>query len=716
MATATMPDLRETMFNVGDYPVDERGLRVPFKIEPGHTHPLGATPDADGVNFALFSEHATCVELLLFDAHDDIEPIQTIQLTSSEHKTFHIWHCYIRGLRPGMHYAYRVDGPREPNKGHRFDPDKLLIDPYARGNTKTLWKRGDACVPGSNQATSMRSVVIDVDDYDWEGDQCLNRPMSEAIIYELHVGGFTNSPTSGVRNPGTFQGIVEKIPYLKELGVTVVELLPVFEFDDQEVLRYVDGSPLRNYWGYSTMAFFAPHPSYCVNPEAGQHVREFRDMVKAMHKAGISVVLDVVFNHTDEGNHQGPTFSFKGIDNKNYYHLVPGNEQYYNDYTGCGNTFNCNHPIPEKLIVECLEYWVEQLHVDGFRFDEASVLTRDMHGAPTDYPPVIWHIELSEILADTRIIAEAWDAAGLYQIGYFPGFRWAEWNGRYRDDIRRFVKGDAGIVGSVAARMAGSADIYQSRNHLPVNSVNFIDCHDGFTINDLVSFNGKHNEANGEGNNDGNNDNMSWNCGIEGPTDNEAVEAMRIQQIKNFAAILLISRGVPMFVAGDECRRTQHGNNNAYCQDNEINWFDWTLPEKNKDLLRFWQRQIAFRKRHVNVHRARFYIGEVNERGVPDVAWHGLELNKPGWRDPNARCLAVTVGGFGGEDDLHVMMNMYWEPLSFELPPVEGRHWYRSSDTSLPSPHDIADPGHEARIEGNKYVVNGRSVVILVSK
>jgi len=716
MATATMPDLRETMFNVGEYKTDERGMRVPFAIEPGRTHPLGATPDADGVNFALFSEHATSVELLLFDDHDDIEPIQVVQLTANNHKTFHIWHCYVRGLRPGMHYAYRVDGPREPHRGHRFDPDKLLIDPYAKGNTKTLWKRGDACGPGGNQATSMRSVVIDTEDYDWEGDRPLNRPMSEAIIYELHVGGFTKSPTSGVQHPGTFQGVIEKIPYLKELGVTVVELLPVMEYDDQEVLRYADGRPLRNYWGYSTMAFFAPHPGYCVNPEAGQHVREFRDMIKALHKANIAVVMDVVFNHTDEGNHQGPTFSFKGIDNKNYYHLVPGDEQYYNDYTGCGNTFNCNHPIPEKLIVECLEYWVREMHVDGFRFDEASVLTRDMNGAPSDYPPVIWHIELSEALADTRIIAEAWDAAGLYQIGYFPGYRWAEWNGRYRDDVRRFVKGEPGLVGGVAARLAGSADLYQSRNHLPVNSVNFINCHDGFTLNDLVSYNWKHNEANGEGNNDGNNDNMSWNCGVEGATDNADVERLRVQQIKNFATILLLSRGVPMFVAGDECRRTQRGNNNAYCQDNELNWFDWTLPQQNHELVRFWKRLIEFRKRHANIHQARFYVGETNERGVPDVAWHGLQLNQPGWRDPNARVLAVTVGGFGGEDDIHVMMNMYWEPLEFQLPPVEGRTWHRVVDTSLTGADDIADPGREVRIDGDKYIVNGRSVVVLLSK
>jgi glycogen operon protein len=615
-----------------------------------------------------------------------------------------------------MHYGFRVDGPRNVHEGHRFDPEKVLIDPYAKGNNKSLWNRGDACRPGSNLCTSMRSVVIDTADYDWEGDQPLNRPMSEMVIYELHVGGFTKSPTAGSKNPGTFCGLIEKIPYLNKLGVTAVELLPVFEFDDTETLRTVDGQPLRNYWGYSTMAFFAPHPAYCVCPEAGQHVREFRDMVKALHKAGISVILDVVFNHTDEGNHQGPTFTFKGIDNKNYYHLVPGNEQYYYDYTGCGNTFNCNHPVPEKLIIECLEYWVKEMHVDGFRFDEASVLTRGQNGAPLEYPPVIWHIELSEALADTKVFAEAWDAAGLYQIGYFPGYRWAEWNGRFRDDVRRFVRGDGGLVGAIASRIAGSADLYQSRRHLPVNSVNFVNCHDGFTLNDLVSYNGKHNEANGEGNRDGIDDNLSWNCGIEGATDDLAVEGLRDRQVKNFAAVLMLSQGVPMFVAGDEVRRTQRGNNNGYCQDNELNWFDWTLPEKHSGLLRFWQRMIDFRKRHPNVHRARFFSGEVNERNLADVTWHGCKLYSPGWNDATARTLAFTLGGFAGEADIHVMLNMYWEPLSFELPAVGDRIWHRAVDTALASPQDITEPGREVRVNGKEYVLSGRSVVVLVSK
>jgi glycogen operon protein len=438
-------------------------------------------------------------------------------------------------------------------------------------------------------------------------------------------------------------------------------------------------------------------------------------MVKALHEAGISVILDVVFNHTDEGNHQGPVYSFKGIDNRTYYYLVPGSEQYYYDFTGCGNTFNCNHPVPEKVIVECLEYWVREMHVDGFRFDEASVLTRGRDGAPLEFPPVIWHIELSEALADTKVFAEAWDAAGLYQVGYFPGYRWAEWNGKFRDDVRNFVKGEAGLAGAIASRIAGSADLYESRRHLPVNSVNFINCHDGFTLNDLVTYNGKHNDANGEGNNDGVNDNLSWNCGVEGPTSDEGINALREKQIKNFAAVLMLSQGVPMFVAGDEVRRTQHGNNNAYCQDNDLNWFDWTLPEANREMFRFWQQMIAFRKRHPAVHRSRFFTGEVNERNLPDITWHGCKLNAPGWHDPHARVLAFTLGGFGGEADIHVMMNMYWEPLTFDLPLVGDRRWHRAVDTSLASPEDIAADGRDVPVNENKYVVNGRSIVVLIS-
>jgi glycogen operon protein len=687
-----------------------------YQTEAGRSHPLGAIPDANGVNFSIFSEHATAIDLLLFDQHDDLEPIQVIHLDPIIHKTFHFWHVYVRGLQPGTHYAYRVDGPADLHAGHRFDHNKVLIDPYARGNNKTLWQRVDACLPGDNLATSMRSVVIETSDYDWQGDRPLNRPMSETIIYEMHVGGFTKSPTSGVKDPGTFAGVIEKIPYLKALGVTAVELLPIFEFDDTDTLRVVDGQPLKNYWGYSTMGYFAPQCSYCVNPQEGRHVEEFRDMVKALHQVGIEVILDVVFNHTDEGNHQGPMFCFKGIDNRIYYYLVPGNQQYYYDYTGCGNTFNCNHPIPEKLIVESLEYWVREMHVDGFRFDEGSVLSRGQDGTPLEYPPVIWEIELSETLADTKIIAEAWDAAGLYQIGYFPGYRWAEWNGRYRDDMRRFVKGDPGIVGSVANRIAGSADLYEHHEHLPINSVNFITAHDGFTLNDLVSFNDKHNEANGEGNRDGINDNLSWNCGIEGETTDASIEDLRDRQVKNFATMLLLSQGVPMIVMGDEVRRTQKGNNNAYCQDNAISWFDWSLVEKNHTLLRFWTQMIAFRRHHATVHRPRFFAGEVNERGLADVSWHGCQLFSPGWQDPEARTLAFTLGGFGSEVDIHVMMNMYWEPLTFEIPTVQGRQWHRAIDTALPSLQDIAVPGQEVLLTTPNYLVADRSVVVLISQ
>src|SRR5215471_2424976 len=596
---------------------------APFQTEPGRAHPLGATVDKEGVNFSVFSRNATAVELLLFNEHEDVEPIQIIKLEPAVNQTFFFWHVYVKGLKPGTHYAYRVDGPQDVHgQGFRFNRNKVLVDPYALGNTKTLFNRDDAVGPADNLATSMRSVVIDVHDYDWEGDEPLCRPMKDLIIYEMHVGGFTRHPSSKVKHPGTFSGVIEKIPYLKELGITAVELLPVMQFDSGETLRMGPngGGPLTNYWGYSTINFFAPEDSFCVSPEEGDHLREFRDMVKALHKADISVILDVVFNHTNEGNHQGPTFNFKGFANEIYYHLVEKDRQYYMDYSGCGNTVNCNHPIVEKFIVDCLEFWVREMHVDGFRFDEGSILARGQDGAPLAHPPVVWSIELSDDLRDAKIIAEAWDAAGLYQIGYFPGYRWAEWNGRYRDDIRRFVKGDPGMIGAVATRITGSADIYQASGHLPINSVNFVTCHDGFTLNDLVSYNDKHNEANGECNRDGGNDNMSWNCGWEGETDNATIEALRERQIKNFATILMLSRGVPMLVAGDEVRRTQKGNNNAYCQDNEISWFDWRLAEKNRSMFRFWKMLIAARTQfpHFRAGRTgRFFKGEMNERGLP---------------------------------------------------------------------------------------------------
>jgi len=691
-------------------------LTPAFAVEAGSPHPLGATPGPEGVNFSLFSGNATGVELLLFLAHDSPQPFQVIPFDPYVNKTFHLWHVFVRGLQAGAHYAYRVDGSLNPAAGQRFNKNKVLIDPYARGNTNSLWNRASACGPDDDVTTSMRSVVIDPSGYDWEGDRPLNRPMQDTIIYEMHARGFTRSPSSGVQHPGTFSGIVEKVPYLKDLGVTAVELLPVFDFDETAVLRQVDGHAVTNYWGYSTMGFFAPQSSYCLSPEYGSHLREFRDMVKALHRAGIEVILDVVFNHTDEGNQLGPTFSFRGIDNRTYYFLVPWDLQYYMDFSGTGNTFNCNHPIAQKLIVECLRYWVREAHVDGFRFDEGSILARGEDGMPSEHPPVVWQIELDDDLADSKVIAEAWDAAGLYQIGHFPGDRWAEWNGRYRDDIRRFVRSDPGMVGAVASRLAGSSDLYQSRGQLPVNSINFVNCHDGFTLSDLVSYNQKHNEANGEGNKDGVDDNLSWNCGSEGDSNDPAIEALRSRQVRNFAALLLLSRGVPMFVAGDEARRTQKGNNNAYCQDNDTSWFDWTLVETNNGLYRFWKRMIEFRKSHAALHLGQFFTGAVNDRGLTDVTWHGTKLNAPRWDDPNARTLGMTLAGFGGDPDIHVMMNMYWDSLDFDVPAVPGRSWFRAVDTAQAPPLDIADAGSEAPVAANTYTVQGRSVVVLVSR
>jgi len=693
-----------------------RGATVSYEVQPGRAHPLGATVDAGGINFSIFAEEATAIDLLLFDAHNEVEPLLTIPLDSTKNKTFHFWHAYVVGLKPGIHYAYRVDGPHDLSQGHRYNRNKVLIDPYGLGHTNTLWNRGDACGPGDNLATSMRSVVVDPHEYDWEGDKPLNRPMSETVIYEMHVGGFTKSPTSGVQSPGTFLGVIEKIPYLKELGVTAVELLPVHDYDEKEVLRLnpINGQPLHNYWGYSTISFFAPNNGYCVNPECGSHLDEFRDMVKALHRAGIEVILDVVYNHTDEGNHQGPTICYKGLANHVYYQLSPEDRQYYMDFTGCGNTVNGNHPIVEKLIVDSLEFWVKEMHVDGFRFDEAVILCRGEDGLPMLHPPVIWQIELSETLADTKVIAECWDAAGLYQVGYFPGYRWAEWNGRYRDAIRRFVKGDPGIIGEVASRLTGSADLYEAAGEYPINSVNFVTCHDGFTMNDLVSYDSKHNDANGEGNRDGIDDNLSWNCGWEGPGP-EDIERLRDRQVKNFATLLLISQGVPMICAGDEIRRTQQGNNNAYCQDSEISWFDWNLAEKNKDMFRFWSTLIARRRHHTETHRPRFFTGQANERGIPDLSWHGCQLNSPGWYDPECRVLGMTLGGFDGRPDVHIMMNMGWTPACFQIPPMPNRKWHRVIDTSLPSPDDITEVGRETPIDGSDYMVNDRSIVVLIS-
>ena len=685
-----------------------------FTIESGAAHPIGTTVRPDGVNFSLFSESATDVVLLLFDAADSIEPAQILRFDPFQNKTFHFWHAFVRGCTPGVYYAFRVGGPYDPAAGHRFNSNKVLIGPYARGISKRLWNRAAAVSIDDNLATSMRCAVVDTAAYDWEGDGPLNRPPHESIIYELHVGGFTKSPSAGVTHPGTFSGVIEKIPYLQNLGITAVELLPVCEFDDSDVSLNPAGEPLRNYWGYSTLGFFSPHSGYSVSADATAHVNEFRDMVKALHRAGIEVILDVVFNHTDEGNEFGPTQSFRGIDNRTFYLLDAANPAVYRNYSGAGNTVNANHPIPVKFIVDCLQYWVRDMHVDGFRFDEGSILARGENGEPLAHPPVIWSIELADALADSKLIAEAWDAAGLYQVGHFPGDRWAEWNGRFRDDVRRFVKGDPGLTGTIASRLAGNADIYEARGQTPDNSINFVTVHDGFTLNDLVSYNDKHNDANGEGNRDGINDNYSWNCGVEGPTNDPSIAALRTRQMKNFVTILLLARGVPMLLAGDEICRTQRGNNNAYNQDNATSWMDWTLTQANRDVLEHVRRMIALRKAHRALRENRFYTGELNERGLADITWHGTTLDSPGFDDPNGRALACTIAGFGGDSDLHVLMNMFWEPLDFEVPLEPRRVWRVAVNTFAPTPAPAQDPIGPP-LESARCRVEPRSIVILAA-
>jgi glycogen operon protein len=686
-----------------------------YQIRPGSRYPAGATPVAGGVNFSIYSRHATHVELLLFGTADSQEPSQVIPLEPRLHRVFFFWSVLVEDLPAGTHYAWRIDGPDNVHQsGFRFDRDKVLLDPWARGVTDSLWQRADATVPGSNMTTSMRGVVQSCE-YDWEDDETLGciRP-ERTIIYEMHVGGFTRHPGSGVSRPGTFLGVIEKIPYLMELGVTHVELLPVMAFDEQDVPAGVADLGLGNYWGYSTHSFFSPHPGYCVSPHAGAHVQEFRDMVKALHEAGIGVIMDVVFNHTAEGGAGGSIINFKGIGNETFYHLDPEDRSVYRDYTGCGNTVNCNHPLVAKFILECLEYWVREMHVDGFRFDLASVLSRGENGEPLYHAPVLWNIEFSSVLSETHIIAEAWDAAGLYQVGDFPGFRWGEWNGQYRDVVRRFVRGDKGMHSELARRFTGSSDLYQDDDRLPINSINFISCHDGFTLHDMVSYNEKYNEGNGENNRDGNSNVLSWNCGAEGETGDEAILALRRQQAKNFMAMLLLSQGIPMINAGDEVLRTQHGNNNVWCQNNELGWFDWSLPEKNRDMLRFTQDMIAFRKRHACLMHTRFLSGLEREgRWFPDITWHSEHLDQPQWEDADAQVLACTLGAVDTwEEDLFVIMNMQPEKLDMPLPRLAEGGWHLAIDTARPSPLDIIKPADQQVQTETVCTVQPRSVVV----
>ncbi|HLF11544.1 MAG TPA: isoamylase, partial [Gammaproteobacteria bacterium] len=548
-----------------------------FQIGVGHRFPTGATANANGVNFSVFSRHATRMWLRLYRARKDAEPLIEIELDPRINRTFFFWHVFVAGASAGLYYTWCADGPYEPAAGLRYDATRELLDPWAKGVSDALWRRTD-----ETGRAAIRGCVVSYDIYDWEGDEPLARPFHEAIIYELHVGGFTRHPSSGVRHPGRFSGIIEKIPYLQELGITDVELLPIMAFDPQDVPPTVAGRGLSNYWGYSPYGFFAPHPGYCgADPRT-----EFRDMVKALHRAGIGVILDVVLNHTAEGGADGVTISFKGLGNEFFYHLDPLDKRKYRDFTGCGNTVNCNHPLVARFLLQCLEFWVRDMHVDGFRLDLASVLSRGEDGEPMHHAPVLWNIEFSSVLESTHLIAEAWDAVGLHQVGAFPGFRWSEWNGRYRDSVRRFLRGEPALVGELATRIAGSSDLYADSSKSPTNSINFVTCHDGFTLHDLVTYDRKHNERNGEDNRDGRDDNFSWNSGIEGPTEDGDINRLRAQRARNFVAVLMLSQGVPMLLAGDEVLRTQQGNNNAYCQDNELSWLNWSFGAAAQQMLR----------------------------------------------------------------------------------------------------------------------------------
>jgi isoamylase len=690
----------------------------PLCVARGRPLPLGITVLPDGINFALLCRHGTDATLVLSPADSNV-PFAEIRLDRRQHRTGDLWHILVGNLPVGFRYGWKVDGPR--GGGHRFDPSVVLIDPAAT-QVANGGEWGTQCE--ANPRTSVRrSVYCHGPRYDWADDAPPLTPFEDSVVYELHVRGFTWHPSSGVAQRGTYAGLVEKIDYLKWLGVTAVELLPIHEFDecDCPFSNPLTGEKLRNFWGYNSIAFAAPKEAYAASGQRHGQVREFRDMVKAFHAAGIEVILDVVFNHTGEGDDRGRTFSFRGLDNELYYLLAPDGR--YRNFTGCGNTLNCNHPVVRDLLMTCLRYWVGQMHVDGFRFDLASVLGRDRSGNVLVEPPVVESITEDGVMADTKLIAEPWDAVGLYQVGTFPyGRRWSEWNGRYRDDVRRFWKGEPGFAGALATRLCGSSDLYQTTDRLPRHSINFVTCHDGFTLNDLVSYDRKYNLANGEDNRDGNDANFSGNCGAEGETSDAVVLGLRRRQAKNFVATLMLSQGVPMLLAGDEFLRTQQGNNNAWCQDNEIGWVDWTLAKANADFLRFTREMIQLRKRHPDLRRRTFLRGR-GPRGsgqLPDVIWHGQEPGRPDF-GPTSRSIAYALDGRQTQrepdEDFYVAISSASEPLLFRIPPSpSGRPWRRVVDTALASPLDVVNEGEGPPVDfGCTYALAPFSLVVLIT-
>ena len=702
-----------------------------YDVTAGSFYPLGATPAGDGVNFALFSRNATAVWLHLYDGPDDATPRAVIPV---ENRTRFVWHCRVAGLRPGQLYGYKVDGPYQPDAGHRFNKYKLLLDPYAKAVTgKFDWSRAnhagyDPASPAgdlsfdarANDAGAPRAVVVD-DGFDWRDDRPPDVAPNDLIIYELHLKGFTAHPSSGVRAPGTYRGVIEKIPYLRELGVNAVEFLPVHECYVEGFLR---DRGLTNYWGYNTIGFFAPDGRFAAGREPGAAVREFKEMVRALHAAGIEVILDVVFNHTGEGNHLGPTLSFRGLDNASYYALVPGQPRYYVDYTGCGNSLNFDEPQVVKLVMDSLRYWVDTMRVDGFRFDLASTLGRE-HGRFDLIGSFFMAVHQDPVISRVKLIAEPWDIGpGSYQVGNFP-VDWSEWNGRWRDTLRRFIKGDGGLVGELAYRLAGSSDLYGDDGRTPYNSVNFATCHDGFTLHDLVSYGRKHNEANGEGNRDGTDDNNSWNWGAEGETDDPAVNALRRRVARNFFALLMVSQGLPMVLGGDEFLRTQRGDNNGYCQDNELSWFDWRRLDAEAAFAAFCRRLIALRRHHPALRRKTFFTGaDRTLDNIKDITWYDETLGPPAWKDAERRRLAFLLQGgesaAPGEraDDLFVIVNAHWEGAAFKLPaPLPTYQWFRAVDTALAPGDDARAPGDEEPLgAAESYAAAPRSVVILVGR
>jgi isoamylase len=701
------------------------------RVWPGREHPLGATPDGEGVNFAVYSKNAEKVEVCVFDEKDPAREVRRIALPE---KTARVFHGYVPGLGPGALYGYRAYGPYEPAKGLRFNPSKLLVDPYARalfGEADfkqpifgyRVGESDDAFDDRDSAPGAPKSVVLD-GHFDWEDDRPPATPWHRSVIYEVHVRGFTmRHPGVPDELRGTYSGFCHPaaIEHLKRLGVTAVELLPVHEFTDD---AYLTDKGLRNYWGYNTLSFFAPEQRYSSSKKPGGHVEEFRRMVKTLHKAGIEVILDVVYNHTAEGNHLGPTLSLKGLENGTYYKLSPEDPRHYWDATGTGNTLNVSHPQTLKLVMDSLRYWVEEMHVDGFRFDLASTLARD----PFDFNPrgnFLQAVHQDPTLACVKLIAEPWDVgSGGYQVGHFP-VRWSEWNGRFRDCVRRFWKGDI-VHDELGWRLTGSADLYHAAGRKIFASVNFVTCHDGFTLRDLVSYNHKHNEANGEQNRDGADDNASWNCGAEGDTDDATVNDLRDRQQRNLIATLFVSQGVPMLCAGDEIGKTQGGNNNAYCQDNELSWLDWELDDRRRALLGFTIRMIRLRQGQPVLQRRRFFRGATfRDSSLKDLAWFrpdGKEMAEEDWKQPYVRAMAFLLGGDTiatpderGErivgDTLLVLMNAHHEALDYTLPAVEwGREWDILADTAgaTDQKRDLVTAAGTVRVEGRSLVVLSR--------